>query len=264
MIRILSDLHYRHPAGFVQRLEQIAPLLEGVDRVIFNGDSVEARFLAERESGQRDAEKLIAFCRAAGAEATLITGNHDPLISDSHHLDLPEYGVFATHGDILFHGLAPWSRELPLMIAAQDRALSEAGDPCTLEPLLIAARRAALAVEHLGPLPHHQAKVRTLKGFVRQVWPPGRVVRMLKAWRQMPELAARFTIEHRPEAQCIFFGHTHRAGVWRRRGRLIVNTGGFLPWAGLLMADVDEHGVRVRKIKERQGSFYPGRYIAQR
>lgn len=263
MIRILSDLHYRHPAGFVQRLEQIAPLLEGAERIIFNGDSVEARFLAERESGAQDAEALKAFCAGAGVHATLITGNHDPLINDCHHVDLPEHGVVATHGDILFRGLTPWSRETPLLIAAHDRALAEAGHPDMLEPLLIAARKAALAVERLGPLPHHQAQVRTVSGFFRQIWPPGRVIRMLEAWWRVPELAARFAGEHRPDAQCVLIGHTHRAGVWRRRGRLVVNTGAFLPWAGLLMVDIDERGIQVREIEERQGIFHPGRCVAR-
>ena len=259
--RILSDLHYGHPATAIGDLRQITPLLEGVERVVFNGDSVEMRFVREYEQGAADFARLQAFCAEAGTEGVFLTGNHDPALTPLHHLDLHEGAVFVTHGDALFHGLSPWSREAEALKAAHSQCLADAGHPSALEPLLAAARKAALAIETLGPFAHHHAHAKTFAGFIRQIWPPWRPFKMIECWIQAPGWAAAFAEQHRPNAKCFLFGHTHRAGIWRRRGRTLINTGSFLPYSGMLLADLDGGELAVRKIERRGRDFYPGAVV---
>jgi predicted phosphodiesterase len=261
--RILSDLHFGHPATSLRDVEQLAPLLRGASRVVFNGDSVEARFVKEREQGRADLDLLKAFCRSAGVETTFLTGNHDPGLTDLHHLDLADGAVLVTHGDILFHGLSPWSREAVALQEAHSRFLEEAGNPQAMEPCLAVARRSALAIETLGPLAHHHARIRTLSGFIREVWPPWRPLKMIECWVKTPSLAAAFAAQHRPEAKFILLGHTHRAGVWKRQGRTIINTGSFLPCSGMLAVDLTPAAMVVRKIVQKEGGFRLGRVVAR-
>ncbi len=261
--RILSDLHYGHPATYLRDLKQIGPLLEGADRVVFNGDSVEMRFVKEREQGAADFALFKAFCAQIGIDAVFLTGNHDPALTDLNHLDLAEGAILVTHGDILFHGLSPWSREVKALQDAHTRFLAAAGNPPTLEPRLVAARLAALSIENLGPRAHHHARVRSLPGFIQEVWPFWRPLKMLECWMQTPALAAAFAAQYRPKANCILIGHTHRAGVWKRKGRTIINTGSFLPYSGMLAVDLTADSLTVRKIVESQGCFRLGREVAR-
>lgn len=269
--RILSDLHYGHPATFVRDLRQLAPLLEGARRVVFNGDSVEMRFVRERERGAAHFAQLAAFCGEAGVEALFLTGNHDPALTALHHLDLAGGAVFVTHGDVFFHGLSPWSWEWRALREAHTRFLREAGreqapEAVALEPQLAAARLAARAIETLGPRPHHAGRLRSLPDLAREVWPPWRPLRMIDCWLKAPARAAAFAARHRPGAKVFLVGHTHRAGIWKRGGCTVVNTGSFLPYSGVFAVDLLPGEVVVRKITTGNGgngAFRLGREVAR-
>lgn len=262
--RILSDLHYGHPASYLKKLRALTPLLEGVDHVVFNGDSVERRFTKEEPQGDADYTALQALCAECGVSPTFLTGNHDPFLTELHHLDLADGAVLITHGDILFPGLSPWSRDAEILRRAQIEELALAGNPRTLEPRLIASRRASLAIKDLGPYEHHLASVRSLGGFLQEIWPLWRPLKILGCWAQTPSRASALATRYRPEARTVVIGHTHRAGVWRTGGRLIVNTGSFLPLSGSLAVDVTEKEIIVRKILHHNGSFTLGREIERR
>jgi len=231
--------------------------------MVFNGDTVETRFLKEREQGVADFHQVKAFCEEKGVEADFLTGNHDPLVTGLHHLDLAGGAVLVTHGDILFHGLSPWSREADTLRNAHTSALEAAGNPTLLEPCLAAARRAAISIEKLGPSPHHHARVRSLAGFVRQIWPLWRPLKMVECWLRAPSLAAAFVARYRPEAKCILIGHTHRAGVWKIGKQVVINTGSFLPYSGMLAVDLMPGQLLVRKIGSERGLFRLARDVAR-
>ena len=66
-IRILSDLHFGHPASIIERPEQLAPLFREAKTVVFNGDTVELRYLRGRRIGMRNSVLVRETCEAAGA-----------------------------------------------------------------------------------------------------------------------------------------------------------------------------------------------------
>ncbi len=122
-IRILSDLHFGHPASIIEQPRQLVPLFRDAKTVIFNGDTVELRYLRGRRIGMRNAALMREACEGAGAHPIFINGNHDPILSDLSHVDLVDGSVLVTHGDLLFHDISPWSHEAETIGEAHTREL---------------------------------------------------------------------------------------------------------------------------------------------
>lgn len=262
-IRILSDIHIGHPGSVIDDVEQLRPLFRGAGTVIFNGDSVEMRFVSEREKGRADLENVIAACRAERAEPIFVNGNHDPVISSASHLDLANGAVLVTHGDFLFHDISPWSKDARIIRDAHNKALAELGADALVdfEKRLSAQKRAALAIElHDSNLPHGPlAQVMT---FVREAWPPWRPLQIIKVWLQTPGKAVELARVFRPEARFVVIGHTHFGGLWKRGRRVIINTGSFIPIAGRRLVDLERDTLTVKKLRrDRAGDFVVGDVI---
>ena len=264
--RIISDLHFGHATSFVRDPAQLAPILEGAGQVIFNGDSVEARFVEERKQAAEHFSKLQQTCAEAAVKAIFVTGNHDASISEVHHVDLASGTVLVTHGDILFHGLSPWSQEAARLQEAHTQELAALGNPTQLELRLQAAKRSVRAIEHFGP--KLRISGNRFTGFLHELWPPWRPFQIFGCWAVTPHRAHALATDHRPEARYVIIGHTHFSGIWRRKNRVVINTGAFLPYSRPLAVDVIEAAdgsveVVVRKIAFRGGLFRLGRETAR-
>lgn len=258
--RIFSDVHFGDRASHVDRLGAIAPLFDGAERVVVNGDLLDTRrgpFASRTARLRADVED---FLRHAAAPAVLLTGNHDPDIAERHELALSAGRVVATHGDVVFDDIVPWSRDAPLIRARIAAALGPEASPTSV-PL---ARRFEIWRQVAASIPQrHQAEPNPLKHFVEHAletfWPPTRLLRILRVWRRQPETVAQFAARHWPDARVLIVGHTHRPGAWRARsGLLVINTGSFCPPLGACVADVHETEVAVRAIERRRGEFRVG------
>lgn len=244
--RIVSDVHFGHKASYVRDLSQLAPLLEGADRVIFNGDSVEMRFLEEREQAGLDAALFRTWCAHTGIEAVFVTGNHDPFLTDIDHVELADGSVLITHGDILFRGVSPWSAESGTLVRAHTREIEALGDCADFELYLRAAKRTMLAVEHLGPKMRHAGRsTALLTSFLHEIWPPWRPLRILGCWLRTPRRANAVVAQFRPQARFAIIGHLHWAGIWPMKDRVVINTGSFLPFSRRYAVDIVEESGEV-------------------
>ena len=58
-------------------------------------------------------------------------------------------------------------------------------------------------------------------------------------------------------------GHTHRSGVWRTGGRVVINTGGFTPLAHPLAVELEGEVLTVRRISTGTGDFRLGQVVAR-
>ena len=265
LTRIFSDLHYGDRASRIERLAQLRPLLDGVTSLVLNGDTLDTR------AGPNPAHT--AECRAAVNEffprevaaTAFLTGNHDGDFSSLHHLDLAGGKVFVTHGDIFFEDIVPWSHDAALIsrrIAEELRSLpSELHDH--LDHRLALFRRVAVSIPQ-----RHQAERNKLKFALHYladtVWPPTRIFRIMRAWRLAPHLAAELTRRHRPAANFVLCGHTHRPGIWQTpAGVTVVNTGSFCPPLGGTLVDVIDDKLIVRAIAARSGEFHVGEKVAE-
>lgn len=265
LTRILSDIHFGDRATRVARLAQLRPVLAGASQLILNGDTLDTR------PGPHPAHT--AACRADVLDffprevpATIfLTGNHDADFSPHHSLDLADGEIFVVHGDIFFDNLVPWSADVPLIerLMAAELQRMPAEHHHHLEHRLALFRRVAAAIPQ-----RHQAEKRRLTYALHYladtVWPPARILRILRAWRSTPEHAAALTRRHRPRAEFVISGHTHRPGIWQMpTGVTVINTGSYCPPLGGTAVDVTDDTVTVRPVELRNGEFRLGSALAQ-
>jgi len=258
-IRILSDVHFGHPASMVEHPGQLVPLLRDAKTVVFNGDTVELRYLRGRRIGLGNSRLMREVCESVGARPVFINGNHDPILSELSHLDLVDGAVLVTHGDLLFHDISPWSHDAEALGEAHTRELAVLGEDSLLdfEKRLKASKRAALSIELHRSQPRRD-KLSAIRTILRECWPPWRPLQILHSWAITPARAEAIARVFRPQARFILIGHTHLSGCWRRGPRTIINTGSFLPLGGRMAIDVVGDTLTVRPILLERGEFKAG------
>jgi predicted phosphodiesterase len=261
---ILSDLHLGHRASLIRDPEQLAPVFREANTIVLNGDTAELRHQIDRPVGRMLAATLARVCHSSGAKAIFINGNHDPVISHIDHLDLAEGQMLVTHGDMLFLGIAPWSRQAYAYRKIHLRALDQLGPDALLnfEKRLLATKRTSLKLQLLEE-PTTQGRFPGLGLFVRQFWPPFRPFMILHAWWQTPKLGAKLLQAFRPETRYLLIGHTHFPGCWNHGGRVIINTGSFVLNFGACAVLLKEKSFEIRKIKRYQKNFVLGKRLKE-
>lgn len=254
-VRILSDLHLGHRVSRITRVEALRPLIAGAGTIVFNGDTWQelARLFRDRSADML--EELKEICRQEGAEPVFLSGNHDPGWPGTGWLELAEGRIIVTHGDALFFDGSPWSREA---IHGQDmiRRLwrEHHAAACDVGERLRLARATARTL-----VPKHFPKGRKLW---QRIWeaahPPQRALKMLHSWLTQADAAADFLERYFPKAEAIVIGHFHRGGVWNRRGKLVINTGAFLPPGKALWTEYQDGWLSCGRITETQDRYTRG------
>ncbi len=261
-VTIVSDLHVGHPATKIKSAEELAPLFRGAATVIFNGDTVEMLWLINREKALVQLEQLAEVCLAQGARPIFLNGNHDPVVSSASHVDLCGGAVLVTHGDLLFHEIAPWSHEAKVLGPEHTRVLDELTREAhsDFEERLIAVKRTSLALEMHEPK-RPDGRFVALATALREGWPPWRALQIVACWMRTPAEAVRLADRYRPDARFVIVGHTHYAGIWKRGRRVIVNTGSFLPFSGRSAVRLDGQRMEVLGIVRRKDVWDFGRSL---
>lgn len=241
-IVILSDTHLGRDKGAAVSAAALRPLWQGANHLVLNGDVAEVHHPVHRGAAARQVMELLELAEADGVQVTMLSGNHDPYLSDVRHLRLAGGRVFITHGDVLHPAIAPWSPSADKLRTVHQLALARL-DPSQrgqLEHRLAASQHAA----HAEWAYLEANKSRSALGELMQR--PWLIPRILMYWHRIPRLAAEFAAEHVPDARFIVLGHTHHQGVWHVANRVIINTGAFgfpaKPWAAVL--DQGELAVR--------------------
>ncbi len=261
MLRILSDLHIFDADSRIREPEQLVPLFTGVDHLILNGDTCDT----ERDLAAAEFAGLLEFFRNRVPRVTFLTGNHDPAISELHELMLANGEVWVTHGDVFFPEATPWSTLRDELARRIDHHLAAA--PAEERHTIATRLRAHRAACHQLPREFDQRAASALARLHRlsiTLFPPRKIIAMLKAWRDTPRLAADLAAAQRPSARVIITGHIHHPGVWTRPcGRVVINTGAFGPPWGALLVDLHNEVLTVRKVAQRGGAFHPGERVAE-
>jgi len=220
---ILSDLHLGRRRHGARSADLFATLWRGFDRVIFNGDVAEIHHPRHRTTAAREVMRLLDLCERDGVEAIILSGNHDPFISDHRRISLAGGEIFITHGDVFHPAVAPWSPAAPQMEEENERAFRalRSESSSALEARLEASQHAS----HIEWIElEKQSRRSSVRGMLVRPWA---ILEVLWYWHRFPDIVARFAVEHHIEASFIICGHTHRPGVWERSGRTIINTGSF-------------------------------------
>lgn len=266
VIRIVSDLHIGHKASIIDSLQALRPLAEGADWLIFNGDTLELKYGDRDASNYNSTEQKRLFDEEVAkwpCKVSVITGNHDPEISEIHSLNILGGQVFVTHGDGLFSDITPWSSNIKNL-----KKFSTHIDPCAtgtteqhLHDYLVLHKQLAI-IAHQHDKDYNPTLWGKLKIFFHQAWPPTTPFKILKCWREVPDratsLASRFSLS----PKFIVVGHSHYPGIWKRGEQTVINLGSYFPWPGALCIDIDSETLKVRKIRKRQNNIRIGRAIA--
>jgi predicted phosphodiesterase len=265
VIRIFSDLHYGDRASTLRVLSQIKPLFEGCSQIILNGDTLDTRPSRFPATTLALRAEVADFFTRYAPPATWLTGNHDPDISSQHAVELRDRRVYATHGDILFENLVPWGRDASVLrkLIEHEFAHMSPAQRGNLDEQFAATRRVAASIPQ-----RHQSERNPIKyaaGFLMDtVWPPLRILDVLKAWRESPARAAAFLRRHQLPARVFVMGHTHRLGATQAPdGLIVINTGSFGPPCTAGVVDVATDHVRLRSVVRKRDAFCLGNTIAE-
>ena len=265
LTRVISDVHYADRGSRVRSLSQLRPLLEGVDELAINGDTLDTRPQRNGQHSTQARREVLEYFGSLGTPVTFLTGNHDPDISRLHCLEFARGRILVTHGDVLFDNMVPWSKDAAVIRQRVIAALAGLPDDgtCRLDSRLAAFRSVAATIPQ-----HHQSEPDPLRYAIRlagdTVWPPQRLLSILRAWREAPDRAAALARRHRPKAQFILIGHTHKPGVWKMAsGIVVINTGSFCRPFGAMAADITSEAITVREVISKRGAFHAGTKVAE-
>lgn len=257
VVRILSDLHIGHPGSIFRSVDELEPLLDGINQLVLNGDSTEDCSSELADASQRSLVRLIDLAETRGVAVTRTRGNHDPLVEDHGYIRVSGRAVLVTHGDACFPYGSPWSGGLDQARPALEQVARDHGaaEITTLDQRLALARDWAQCFH-----PPVRAVTSRMNGlirvFARAFWPPHAGWRLVSTRLAALRYVDDFLDQFAPETQVMVFGHIHRAGVWRRKsGRVLINTGAFQPLAGRLACDLSSDGITVRRIDRVDGRF---------
>lgn len=255
-VRILSDLHLGHRVSRIATVESLRPLIAGAGTVVFNGDTWQELARPFRERSAAMLEDLKKLCGEEGAEPVFLSGNHDPGWPGPGWVELAGGRILITHGDALFADGSPWSREAltrQVKVAALwDRHQEAANDPAAR---IVLAREMALLLR-AADFPRGKKLWQRAFDAVR---PPRRAFEMLRVWATQADAAAAFAGRYFPAAEIVIKGHFHRPGIWRKRGRLVLNLGAFMNPCAALWADFDGWQLRCGRVDESGEFFQMGR-----
>jgi len=253
-IVVISDLHLGRPRHAAKSAEALRPLWHGARHLIVNGDLAEVHHPVHWPTAARETLKLFDMCETDGVELTLLSGNHDPYLSDLRHLHLADGQVFITHGDVLHPAVAPWSPASARIREAHEQALAalKPEDRDTLEARLSACQHASFAEWQQIKSLQEEAAHSTLLGMLIRPWA---LVGVVAYWRAFPRLAEAFVRRHTPNAKYALLGHTHRPGIWTVGQLVIVNTGSYGFPGRPLGVIIENERLRVVRIVSRQNRY---------
>ena len=260
---VLSDLHIGHQASAIRDVSALASLMQPGRTIIFNGDTFEMRRAVDRTKAVQHVAALNALLLKSKTNSHFISGNHDPTVSDLTFIECPATGVLITHGDALFHNIAPWSLNEKHYSRAHAREIAQLTDAerTDLSSRLAALRRATTRYD----ISHPTVKpglAGTLVHLLETTWPPWRPLSILKCWAEIPHRAETFTQTYRPDTSTLIIGHSHFAGTWMKNSLRIINTGaamtGFRPRA----VHFQNGRMRIRRLVWNQNTLELGPTLA--
>lgn len=250
---ILSDLHLGHTASRAPgHLAGLARAAQAFDRVIVNGDAVNLLECdADRPGADAHLKQLTEALTGRQGPPVLLTGNHDPAVSDIHYQYLDEPGLLVFHGDFVLDRPAPWV----VKGAEFSHALYRRLDAEPAAPGF--ARRAELfrALQREMTLEREELfECRSGVSYVlRQFVPPTRLLTIAHYVLTSPGKAARLAESFAQPVRRVAFGHIHRGGQWRRHGLEVYNTGSFMPFSRAFVLEVEGAAVRLIPVAELLG-----------
>ena len=248
---ILSDIHFGKPSSKVVSASQLQNLWRDCDELLLNGDTTEIHSFAYGKHAEEYTAELIELARKDGVRTTLLGGNHDPVCSETDWMWFWDKTVFVFHGHAAFGGIAPWSWRSKYIVQRRNDLLQKSGDGFTeqLEAVRRASHDAATgAFSQFRPSTPHMLMIGLPAAF-----------NVLYGWWKFPTNIAKWVGAYASSAKYIITGHTHHAGIWKRDGKVIINTGCFGFPSHPRAVIIDDKKMTVHKLRVSKGNYSLGR-----
>ncbi|MDP7008775.1 MAG: metallophosphoesterase family protein [Phycisphaerales bacterium] len=246
-ILVLSDLHLCKRLSTIDDVDQLRPLWQGVDTLILNGDTEESYSKKYAKDSQAKTKELLALASSDGVDVVFLNGNHDPMISDNHAIKIHNDSILIMHGHAVFPEVAPWTWYAKKIIAHRKQVLAELGNSyeAQLHSTQIVSDRSA--------------KSRAIKNRPSLLGIPYRtvwcIIKILHTWHRFSRITDAWVSQYSPKSKFVVVGHTHHAGIWETKNRVIINTGCFgFPShpRGIL---IEQNTLQVYRIKKQQNEY---------
>jgi predicted phosphodiesterase len=248
---ILSDIHFCKRGSTVKSVEQLRPLWQGFDSLILNGDTSELHSASHAEASKQAAADVKVATKRDGVKITFICGNHDPTISDIEHIWFHNTKTLVFHGHAPIEGVAPWSWRCKYIAENNESQIKETGDG--FEEQLNATRTASTFAATGAFKQHRPAAPHMLMLSVPAVY------KVIRCWWQYPSTVANWIHLYAPSAKFVITGHTHHAGIWKRQGITVINTGCFGFPSHPRAVVIDSTTITVHKLTKKNGVYELGR-----
>jgi len=250
-IRVVSDLHLGHPSSIIASASELFPLLEDVDVLVLNGDTLQDLNPKWNRKSLHIFSAFEAKAKELGVRLVRTAGNHDPISAVAQVVKIDQGKVLITHGDAFYPEGSPWARDLeqnkPHLAPLLQRITYCGKD---LQKRLEVARDMALALRSYGVVPDSR-----MEEFRRLFQEPKRILKILLGLYWMWEMGERFIAQYAPQTELLVFGHFHQNSVRLSQTSRQVCTGGFLYRLDASVVDVYQGEAHVKNLSFDLGRF---------
>lgn len=250
-VLVLSDLHLGSKASqAAARFDQISRVAARFDRVILNGDTLDRCYSDPRgdEKALSLIDEALRRCASRNGPPELLTGNHDPAISETHWVYHEATATLIYHGDCIRDCTHPSKKDdKQLMAKLRERWAQLGGRPRDFMALHANYReiqRAQLPIIN----PYKKPKT-ALQYAMSLIYPPRRPFDVIHYWMKAPERALTLAQGFNRPVKRVVVGHSHRPGRWRIGGVDVFNTGSFMPLSDSFALCIDGEKVDYMPLK---------------
>ncbi|MCW8131018.1 MAG: metallophosphoesterase family protein [Planctomycetota bacterium] len=203
----ISDLHLGRKSSRVHAPEDLAPLVEGFDRVLLLGDIIDHWYLTAERIRELEAAVRAACHKAGARQVVWFRGNHDAATEAAE-----DYAVL--HGVLYLHGHALYHR-----LEGEGSLNERIGD---LNERKFGPKRVSSRLNKRGWALIGAAYERIPQDLCRPlVWHWGTKLRVRKLAGEIQEAGAE-------TVRAMVFGHSHCPGMKRLDGLTVFNLGGWM------------------------------------
>jgi len=237
LVRIISDLHYGHAHCQAPEPKELIDTMGAVDILVIAGDLAETRKGAWMELAKSKRDEFRQLCAEQGIDLIEIAGNHDPDVP-CMMLSLWQGSCVIIHGHALFDEVAPWGWEYLSDKATTKSIIAQYPErESNIEQRLMLARDISMNIK---PIFHAKKEFHfnCLNKLFHCIWPPARPISIIRAWIEVPFRASRFADCFAPQCKNLIFGHVHRCGKWKKKGRTLITTGAWFKHASPAVVDM--------------------------
>jgi predicted phosphodiesterase len=222
--------------------------------LVLNGDTSELHSTASPDASKQATDEIRNAAVEDNVQLTMLCGNHDPDISDREHLWFHNKTTLVFHGHTPVTGVAPWSWRCKYIAENNKKYIQRNGDG--FKEQLIATRTAS-TMAATGKFKQHRPK----SPYMIMLGIPA-TYRVLQCWWKYPSLVADWIKQYAPSAAFVITGHIHHAGIWKRGGITVINTGCFGFPSHPRAVVIDNDVMQVYRIKKSNNYFELGRVCA--